>query len=64
MDGCHVHEPSAIAYVIQPSLFKTRRGPIRVVTDGPAEGMTIQKVDQRNFLKSYFLEAVQSSLLR
>ncbi|WP_318447138.1 nucleoside hydrolase [Photobacterium leiognathi] len=50
MDGCHVHDPSAIAYVIQPSLFKTRRGPIRVVTDGPAEGMTIQKVDQRNYM--------------
>ncbi|WP_434139662.1 nucleoside hydrolase [Photobacterium leiognathi] len=50
MDGCHVHDPSAIAYVIQPSLFKTRRGPIRVVTDGPAEGMTIQKVEQRNYM--------------
>ncbi|MBP2700721.1 nucleoside hydrolase [Photobacterium lucens] len=50
MDGCHVHDPSAIAYVIQPSLFKTRRGPVRVVTDGPAEGMTIQKVDQRNYM--------------
>ncbi|WP_305814496.1 nucleoside hydrolase [Photobacterium leiognathi] len=50
MDGCHVHDPSVIAYVIQPSLFKTRRGPIRVVTDGPAEGMTIQKVDQRNYM--------------
>ncbi|WP_318485032.1 nucleoside hydrolase [Photobacterium leiognathi] len=50
MNGCHVHDPSAIAYVIQPSLFKTRRGPIRVVTDGPAEGMTIQKVDQRNYM--------------
>ncbi|KPA51844.1 nucleoside hydrolase [Photobacterium leiognathi subsp. mandapamensis] len=50
MDGCHVHDPSAIAYVIQPSLFNTRRGPVRVVTDGPAEGMTIQKVDQRNYM--------------
>ncbi|PSV20814.1 nucleoside hydrolase [Photobacterium leiognathi subsp. mandapamensis] len=50
MDSCHVHDPSAIAYVIQPSLFKTRRGPVRVVTDGPAEGMTIQKVDQRNYM--------------
>ncbi|WP_318517872.1 nucleoside hydrolase [Photobacterium leiognathi] len=50
MDGCHVHDPSAIAYVIQPSLFKTRCGPIRVVTDGPAEGMTIQKVDQRKYM--------------
>ncbi|WP_305463273.1 nucleoside hydrolase [Photobacterium leiognathi] len=50
MNGCHVHDPSAIAYVIQPSIFKTRRGPIRVVTDGPAEGMTIQKVDQRKYM--------------
>ncbi|KJG31962.1 nucleoside hydrolase [Photobacterium angustum] len=50
MNGCHVHDPSAIAYVIQPALFKTRHGPIRVVTDGPAEGMTIQKVDQRNYM--------------
>ncbi|KJG38711.1 nucleoside hydrolase [Photobacterium angustum] len=50
MNGCHVHDPSAIAYVIQPALFKTRRGPIRVVTGGPAEGMTIQKVDQCNYM--------------
>ncbi|UGA56768.1 nucleoside hydrolase [Vibrio sp. VB16] len=50
MDACHVHDPSAIAYVIQPSLFTTRSGPVRVVTDGPAEGMTIQKADQRNYM--------------
>ncbi|MEZ8285999.1 nucleoside hydrolase [Vibrio splendidus] len=50
MDGCHVHDPSAIAYVIQPSLFTSRSGPVRVVTDGPAEGMTIQKADQRNYM--------------
>ena len=50
MDGCHVHDPSAIAYVIQPSLFTSRNGPVRVVTDGPAEGMTIQKADQRNYM--------------
>ena len=50
MDGCHVHDPSAIAYVIQPSLFTSRSGPVRVVTDGPAEGMTIQKADQRTYM--------------
>lgn len=50
MDGCHVHDPSAIAYVIQPSLFTSRSGPVRVVTDGPAEGMTIQKADQRSYM--------------
>tara|TARA_Y100000588_G_scaffold371225_1_gene442285 strand:- start:439 stop:1407 length:969 start_codon:yes stop_codon:yes gene_type:complete len=50
MEGCHVHDPSAIAYVIQPSLFECRSGAIRVVTDGPAEGMTIQKSDQRSYM--------------
>ena len=50
MEGCHVHDPSAIAYVIQPSLFECRSGAIRVVTDGPAAGMTIQKSDQRSYM--------------
>lgn len=49
-DGCHVHDPSAIAYVIDPSLFKMRKGPVRVVTDGPATGMTIQKYEDRRFV--------------
>ncbi|ABV89563.1 nucleoside hydrolase [Shewanella pealeana] len=49
LEGCHVHDPSAIAYVIDPSLFTLREGPIRVVTDGPAEGLTIQKFDERKY---------------
>ena len=48
--GCHVHDPSAIAYVINPQLFSLRLGAVRVVTDGPAEGMTIQKTDQREYM--------------
>lgn len=47
LKGCHVHDPSAIAYVINPDLFTTRKGPIRVITDGPAEGMTLQKISSR-----------------
>ncbi|WP_435237272.1 nucleoside hydrolase [Psychromonas sp. PT13] len=47
IEACHVHDPSAIAYVINPELFTLREGPIRVVTEGVAEGMTIQKCDQR-----------------
>ncbi|MBY5923392.1 nucleoside hydrolase [Ferrimonas balearica] len=45
LDGCHVHDPSAVAYVIDPTLFTTRSGPVRVVCDGPAIGMTLQKID-------------------
>ena len=45
VEGCFVHDPSAIAYVINPDLFTLRKGAVRVVTEGPAEGMTIQKLD-------------------
>lgn len=50
LDACHVHDPSAIAYVIKPELFTLREGPVRVVTEGPAEGMTVQKFDGRKYL--------------
>ena len=45
MAGCHVHDPSAIAYVIDPALFTLRKGPVRVITEGPAIGHTLQKFD-------------------
>jgi purine nucleosidase len=40
-DGFYVHDPSAIMYLIDSSLFKLTRGPVRVVTDGIAIGQTI-----------------------
>lgn len=39
--GMHTHDPSAIAYVLDPGLFTTVRGPIRVVTEGLAIGQTL-----------------------
>jgi inosine-uridine nucleoside N-ribohydrolase len=45
MDAMFTHDSSAVAYLIDPSLFTTRRGPIRVVTEGIAVGQTIQKPD-------------------
>lgn len=48
-DSCHVHDPSALAYVAAPELFKTRKGPIRVITEGPAIGMTVQKTEAREY---------------
>jgi uridine nucleosidase len=43
--GTHTHDPSAIAYVIDPSLFTVERGPVRVITEGLAAGQTL--FDQR-----------------
>ena len=47
--GCCVHDAAAVAYVIDPSLFETRRGSIRVITDGIALGQTCQKVEGELF---------------
>jgi inosine-uridine nucleoside N-ribohydrolase len=41
MRACHTHDPSAIAYAIDPSLFTAQVGPVRVVTEGIARGQTI-----------------------
>jgi inosine-uridine nucleoside N-ribohydrolase len=41
LHGCYTHDPSAIAYLIDPSLFTTEQGPVRVVSDGIAAGQTL-----------------------
>jgi len=38
--GIFVHDSSAIAYVLQPALFQTRRWPLRVGTQGLGRGKT------------------------
>lgn len=48
-DGIPVHDSSAVAYLLDPSLFTTRQGPIRVVTEGIAIGQTIQAPNTRRF---------------
>lgn len=47
MEGMFTHDSSAVAYLMDPSLFTTRRGPVRVVCDGIAVGQTIQKPDAK-----------------
>ena len=41
MDGFAVHDASAVAYVIEPTLFATDSGALRAVTGGIAIGQTI-----------------------
>ncbi|WP_343054499.1 nucleoside hydrolase [Pararobbsia alpina] len=40
-DGFYVNDSCAVAYLLDPSLFTTVSGPVRVVTEGFAEGHTI-----------------------
>lgn len=49
MSGFPVHDSSAIAYVLQPALFQTDSGAIRVVADGIASGQTIFAPDSASF---------------
>ncbi|MCL4829143.1 MAG: nucleoside hydrolase [Caldilinea sp.] len=39
--ACHTHDPSTIAYLIDPTLYTVEYGPIRVITEGIAMGMTL-----------------------
>ena len=45
IEALHTHDPSAIAYLVDSSLFEIDRGAIRVPSDGLARGQTIW--DQR-----------------
>ena len=40
MNGIYVHDSSAIAYLIDPTLFKTEQWPMRVETQGISRGKT------------------------
>ena len=40
VDGIYVHDSSAVAYVIDPSLFTVERWPVRVETQGISRGKT------------------------
>ena len=39
--GFYVHDPSAVMYLINPDIFRMKRGPVRVVTTGIGIGQTI-----------------------
>lgn len=43
IDGCCIHDVAAAMRLVEPDLFVTRAGPIRVATEGIAIGETIQK---------------------
>lgn len=38
---CSTHDPSAVAYLLAPTIFETRTAVVRVVTEGIAMGQTI-----------------------
>jgi inosine-uridine nucleoside N-ribohydrolase len=40
-DGFYVHDPSAVMYLINPAIFRMKKGPVRVLTDGIGIGQTI-----------------------
>lgn len=41
VDGCYVHDSSAVAYALEPDLFAVTTGALRVETQGMARGQSI-----------------------
>ena len=49
VDSIYVHDSSAVAYLLKPDLFEIRLGAIRVVSEGLASGLTIQKPSDQSY---------------
>ncbi len=49
LDGCYVHDSSAVALALHPEFYTMETGAIRVVTEGIAIGQTIIKPDGRGY---------------
>ena len=60
-EGCYMHDASAIAYAINPELFKTVEGPIRVATEGFAKGQTILKRSDYTYPENHWENVTHSS---
>ncbi|GHE19587.1 nucleoside hydrolase [Halomonas urumqiensis] len=52
IDGCCPHDSCALAWLLRPDLFETRRGHLTVPTSGDAEGQTIFAPEGRAFIES------------
>lgn len=48
LPGCYGHDALALMYLVQPTLFVTQAGRVRVATEGLAEGQTI--MDRREHI--------------
>lgn len=53
LKGIYVHDSSAIAYVIDPTLFTTERWPVRVETQGFSRGKTWPSLSTRDPLEAW-----------
>jgi inosine-uridine nucleoside N-ribohydrolase len=40
LDGCHMHDPTAVIEITDPGLFSVRAAPVAVTLDGAAAGRT------------------------
>lgn len=49
MEAMFLHDPTAFAAVIAPEHFTWKAGPVRVVTDGLATGMTIMDLGLKSW---------------
>ncbi len=49
---CSTHDPSAVAYLLNPGMFETQQAAVRVVTEGIALGQTIWSAPDPNYFTS------------
>ena len=62
MGGFYVHDPSAILYLLNPSLYTTQTAPVRVATQGIALGQTIAAFAPHNTQKGHWYQRPVSNI--
>ena len=62
VNGCYMHDTSAIAYTINPDLFEVVKGPVRVAIDGIAKGQTILKNNNYTYPDNHWDSVTESTV--
>jgi len=60
--GLFTHDPAAIAYVIEPEMFTTEKGEIRVVAEGIAEGQTIMNRKEKAYPTNAWIDIPKTNV--
>lgn len=72
IDGCHMHDPTAVISIVRPDLFSIDETPVNVILEGEEIGRTVRanKIDQSSVkvcrgidveaVRNIFLETIKS----
>ncbi len=62
--GFYAHDPSAVMYMVDPTLFSVEKGPVRIATEGIAAGQTIMATKAHLYKSPWKGKPIASAALK